>query len=211
MAAPGMMLVSTMPAPAAARGLIAMRRPFSSTKVRCEPRPRRLTEPEPSEPWARLSNWLVSPSTPFETGSALSSSTVEGEPCFCRSSAPITSTGSEASSGVPRMNEPVTMISSTSTGPSLDLVWAWAAPHAKAVTSVRAEAPRRNVVLFIIFPPELLFLNADILGFGRSQSGARSTPRRSDEQATGRAASLSERHVSKFEDAYKRADTLGSP
>ncbi len=112
-AAEGMMLVSTIPAPPWPNGFGAMRWPLISTRVRWAPRPRRLTEPEPSEPWARGSNWLVSPSTPLETGSAFRSSTVLGEPCLARSSAPITSTGKAASSGVPRMNDPVTTTSST--------------------------------------------------------------------------------------------------
>ena len=74
-----MKFVSTAPI---RNGLATMRRPLSSTSVRCGPKPRRLTLPEPSEPWARASNWLVSPSTPLLTVRPLIISSVEGEPCF---------------------------------------------------------------------------------------------------------------------------------
>src|SRR5690606_24613764 len=141
MAAVGSRLMSGAPAPI---GAGASGRPLNSTRVREAPRPRRLTVAAPSEPWARASNWLVSPSTPLETGSCFISSTVEGEPCFCRSSELITSTGRAASSGVPAMNEPVTTTSST----VVDWAAAWPL-HAAASTTARAVPPARWLILDI--------------------------------------------------------------
>ena len=91
---------------------MGMRRPFIRTSVRGEPRPRRFTLPEPSEPWARASNWLVSPSTPLLTGKAFISSRTVGEPSRLSCSALSTATGKAASVGVPLMKDPVTTISS---------------------------------------------------------------------------------------------------
>jgi hypothetical protein len=66
------------------------------------------------------------------------------------------------------------MTSSTRTGPWSfdDLDWAWAAPAAPQKISVKAEAPRRNIVFFIAFPPVLLFLNAGLWALGNSVGGA---------------------------------------
>ena len=65
----------------------------------------------PPVPCARESNWFESPSTPLDVGNDFSSSTGDGLPCLASSSAPMTSTGAAASSGVPRISEPVMMMS----------------------------------------------------------------------------------------------------
>ena len=93
-----------------------MRRPLNSTRVRSAPRPRRLMLPEPVV-WP-APNWLDSPMAPLTAGIDLIRSTVEGAPCFCISSAPMTFTGRAESSGEPAMKEPVTTTSATSASAS---------------------------------------------------------------------------------------------
>ena len=92
-------------------GASTVRRPLNSTSVRVGPRPRRFSEPLPWKPCDAVEYWLESPSVAPTEGSCLMNSSGEETPCLLRSSAVNTSTGIAASSRVPRMKLPVTMIS----------------------------------------------------------------------------------------------------
>lgn len=85
---------------ATAAGEFAIRWPLNSTSVRAEPKPRRLIVAAPA---AVPRNRLDSPIELWAAVMFFTRLTVLGEPCFCRSAAPITSTGWAASSGVPAM------------------------------------------------------------------------------------------------------------
>ena len=69
---------------------------------------------------------------PLTAGIDLIRSTVEGEPCFCISSEPMTFTGRAASSGEPAMKEPVTTTSETSTS---SCAKAWPAERVRPVST----------------------------------------------------------------------------
>jgi hypothetical protein len=111
MAAGGKMLMSTEPSE---RVEPPTRRPLKSTRVRgpvtTEFRLRRLIVAVPLP----APNRLFSPITAPDEGMVLISWVMVGAPRCSSSLAPITSTGRAASSGVPAMNEPVTMTSSSS-------------------------------------------------------------------------------------------------
>ena len=107
------------------------RRPLMSTRERCGPRPRRLIVATPSLPCPpEPLNWFVSPRLPLEIFRFRIISVIVGLPLSIRSSCEIRSTGSVASCGVPRMNDPVTTTSSISSAAIAD-------PEATAIAIAR--------------------------------------------------------------------------
>ena len=109
--------------------------------------PRRLMVPAPTWPWAVVENWLLSPSTGPLTGRDLIRSTVVGEPRRASSSLETTSTGRAASSGVPRMKEPVTTTSST-----VVLCCAFAGAGDRASMAAMAQPPQYCARVIGILP-----------------------------------------------------------